>query len=214
MQEMSKTNIVNLINCRIRQELAELGDQKSNEIKILHEDMARKGQINGTPCVMRVQSFCSQEIKDATDLICKIIKEFIKTSGVKHSEKLSIELKKKVKENFNNIGNYQDRHPKINIEAKSTLGNQLKRAESEINNERNRGLDKINTEIDLLMLALKNDKKKSAINGKKIIQAQNDHEKKKLPSLWQKTTELLGWKGWTGIGVIVAIIIFIITFVI
>lgn len=166
---MSKTNIISLINDGIRQELAELGDQKNNEIRILHEEMARSGRISGgTPCIMSVQSFCSQEIKSATDLICKIINKFIKTSGEKHSEELSIELKKKVKENFNNIGNYQDRHPKINFEARSTSGIQFKSAESEINNERNRSLDKINTEIDLLMLALKNDKKKSAKNEKKI----------------------------------------------
>lgn len=156
---MSKTNIVSLINSRIRQELAEQGDQRNNEIKVLHEDMARNGQINGTPCIIRVQSFCSQEIKDATNLICKIINEFIKTSGEKYSDELSVELKKKVKENFNNIGNYQNRHPKINIKAQSTIEYEFKRAESEINNERNRGLDKINTEIDLLMLALKDHKK-------------------------------------------------------
>ena len=156
---MSEANIVNLIDNRIKQELAELEVQKSNEIKILHEDMARKGQVNGTPCIMRIQSFCSQEIKDAVNLISKIINEFIKSSGVKHSDGLSIELKKIVKENFIKIGDYQERHPKSNIEANPTLSNQFNSAENEINNQRNRGLDKINTEINLLMLALKNETK-------------------------------------------------------
>ena len=153
---MSETNIVNLIDNRLKQELSELEVQKSNEIKILHEDMARRGQMNGTPCIMRVQSFCSQEIKDATNITSKIINEFMMSSGVKHSADLSIELKKIVKENFIKIGNYQERHPKINTESTPTLSNQMKSAENEINRQRNRGIDKINTEIDLLMLALKN----------------------------------------------------------
>lgn len=156
---MAETNIVNLIDNRIKQELTGLEVQKSNEIKILHEDMARKGQVNGTPCIMRVQSFCSQEIKDTVNLISKIINEFIKSSGVKHSDDLSIELKKIVKENFIKIGDYQERYPKSNIEANPTLSNQFNSAENDINNQRNRGLDKINTEIDLLMLALKNETK-------------------------------------------------------
>lgn len=158
---MSETNIVNLIDNRIKQELAELEVQKSNEIKILHEDIARKGQVHGTPCIMRVQSFCSQEIKDAVNIISKIINEFIKSSGVRHSDDLSIELKKIVKENFIKIGDYQERHPKSNIEANSTLSNQFNSAENEINNQRNRGLEKINTEIDLLMLAPMPVKKKT-----------------------------------------------------
>ena len=144
------------INSRFIQDLAELEAKKSHEIKILHEDMARKGQIKGTPCIMRVKSFCSEEIKEATKLVCKIINEFIKTSGEKLSEKLSAELKEKIKEKFETIGEYERRHPKIDINDSPTLTNQYKSAESEINNERSRNLDKINTEIDLLMSKVNN----------------------------------------------------------
>ena len=149
---MAKTNIVSLINSRIIEELAELEGQKSYKIKILHEDMARRGQLNGTPSILRVKSFCSEEIKEATDLICKTINEFINTSGERLSEELSAELKEKIKDKFETIGEYERRYPKIDINASPTLTSQYKAAESEINNERSRSIDKINTEIDLLLL--------------------------------------------------------------
>ena len=87
---MLKANIITLIDKRIKQELEDLKVEKSNDIRILHEVVAREGQ-HGIACINKVKCFCSQEIKDATDLISKIIKEFIRSSGAKYSEDLASE---------------------------------------------------------------------------------------------------------------------------
>ncbi|MBU1053998.1 MAG: hypothetical protein KKC46_09235 [Proteobacteria bacterium] len=92
-------------------------------------------------------------------IFSKIISEFIKSSGVKYSDKLSPELKKIVEENIIKIGDFQKRHPITNIETNSVFSVQFRKSENELNNQRNIGLEKINTEIDLLMLSLKNEVK-------------------------------------------------------
>jgi ankyrin repeat protein len=84
----------------------------------------------------------------------------IKASNAEYSEELSAKIKDIVKEHFNkDIGIYKECLPKeMRVAAPhSTIGCQISGAENDINIERNRGLDKINNEIDLLMFSLKNE---------------------------------------------------------
>lgn len=159
---MPHNEIINLIHDRIKLELEGLKKLREKEIKMLHLDIRRKGQINSTAAVDKTKEFCSKEIKNAVEKICVVIERFIIVSNEGDPNRLSTELRN-IAEGYlyKHIGNYKGWLPSEMKTAAldTTLGFRISGAENNISSELKRGLDKINNEIDLYMYSLKNGKK-------------------------------------------------------
>ncbi len=150
---------INIANTTIQLEISDLKKQYKDDLEILYEDMSRKGQLNGTPMLGRLSKFCLNEIDGCALLIRNTLLRVIKDSGVSYSDKLAAELKNIVKSHLTgeigNINGYIKQKNKLG----PTLEAQLAIKETELNNKRSNELKKINSEIDLLAISLKNQEK-------------------------------------------------------
>ncbi len=156
---MPHNEIINLIDDRIKLELEELKIQRKKEIEILYSGIRRGPGISSTPGLSKIKTFCSQEIKKTVEKISLVIERFIKDSNEENTDKLSNELKNIAKENLHkHIGNYKEWLPRdMKIAApNTTIGSQISGAELEIKNDRDRGVKKIYSEIDISMRSLEN----------------------------------------------------------
>jgi ankyrin repeat protein len=151
--------VIDIANTTIQLGISDLKKEYKDKLEILYEDMSRKGQLNGTHMLGRLSKLCLNEIDDCVLLIHNTLLRVVKNSGVSYSDELAADLENIVKSHLTgeigNISGYIKQKNKFG----PTLTNQLSIKEMELNNKRTNELKKINSEIDLLAISLKNQEK-------------------------------------------------------
>jgi hypothetical protein len=151
--------VIDIANTTIQSEISALKKHYKDDLNILYEDMSRKGQLNGTPMLKMLSELCLDEIEDCEQLIHNTLLHVVNDSGISYSEELASELKYIAKryltKEIGNINGYIKQKDKLS----PTLEAQLDIKKTELNNKRSNELKKINSEIDLLVISLNNQKK-------------------------------------------------------
>jgi hypothetical protein len=151
--------VIDIANISIQSEISTLKKHYKDELNILYEDMSRNGQLNGTPMLGRLSELCLNEIEECAQLIHNTLLRVVKNSGISYSDELEAELKNVIKNHLTGeIGNIRE-YIKQKNKLGPTLEAQLAINETELNNKRSNELKRINTEIDLLAVSLKNHEK-------------------------------------------------------
>jgi len=157
---MLDPQVVALANDRIRLEIAEQNKRVSEDISRINSEMAMRGTLRSGGTIKRITSLCSDATKDRAQLAWATFFRFLTTGGIKYYDGLAEELKRIVAqhlpESLDDLKGYVKRTVE-NIGI-SNLDSQMLQM---VEDARTAALAKINGEIDLFVIALREREKMS-----------------------------------------------------
>lgn len=150
---MLDQEMIKIANERINLEKSDQNNRIQKETGRTIAVGVARGLSSGT--ALKITSIYSEAVKNRAQLVWQIFHRFITTSGISYSEKLAEELKlmvvRHLPENLEDIKSFLQQDLK-----KIRASDLLTRLETQIDDAREYALKKINTEIDLFIISLKN----------------------------------------------------------
>lgn len=140
---------------RIRLEIAEQNARLQAEIGRIRAEMSARGMLNSGNTLHRVAQACADAARDRGQLAWQTVFRFVTTAGVRYYDGLAVDLKAIVSEFLPPALGDLKGYPRQEAQR---LSNQRAAAELEqmVENARALTLEKINNEIDLFAVSLKN----------------------------------------------------------
>jgi hypothetical protein len=164
---MIDEKLTKIIFDRIVLETSEHGKEIKKRIDHKVGDLSKRGMINsGPPVIMALADVCAIAVTERAGHVWQTTHRFISTSGTRYSETLADELKKMVAqhlpEHLSNIFCFVRDKARLAGKSQEKQVWILSEAEKTLSNNRRHALDKINTEIDLFVISLKNQEERES----------------------------------------------------
>ncbi len=160
---MVDEKITKIAHDRICIEINEQNNNLRSEIVRIKEEMSERGLLRSGMTIKRVTDLCIETTKNRAQLVWQTLFRFITTTGISYSKDLSKELKGLVA--FHLPEKLEDLKSHIKQIAEiAGSPNQFEKNRQELDSARNQALAKVETEIDLFVLSLK-EKEAVGTNG-------------------------------------------------
>jgi hypothetical protein len=159
---MLDQQVVNLANDRIRLEIAEQNKRIRNDIQSLQSEMTIRGLGRSGAIVESVTLLCSDATKDRAQIAWQTLSRFLTTSGIQYYDRLAEELKRIVAEHLPE--DLDDLKGYVKQKAESVgIASLSSEMQQQVEDTRVAALAKINGEIDLFVISLREHEKMSEV---------------------------------------------------